>query len=172
MSISRLVVGGLLASCYTSTNSRWFRCFSHLINQHFLHGSTFTSTNHQPVQHFVPAADHRTLNQQIIIHQQSIILKVSSHTSSHIWNLIPVHVYSYISEQFYLMKNHLNHDYVKGVVAMTTQLTTKKKPMLIILAVRRVLWWANPLLSISCWEMTSPTPTNEPADRRWIQIPP
>lgn len=54
----------------------------------------------------------------------------------------------------------------RGAVAMATQLTTKKKPMLIILAVRRTLWWASPLRSISCWERTSPTPTNEPADRR------
>lgn len=49
-------------------------------------------------------------------------------------------------------------------------LTTKKKPILIILAVRRTLWLASPLLSISCWEMTSPTPTNDPGgqtgDRR------
>lgn len=34
--------------------------------------------------------------------------------------------------------------------------------MLIILAVRCTLWWASPLLSISCWEMTSPTPTRDP----------
>lgn len=43
-----------------------------------------------------------------------------------------------------------------------TLLTTKKKPMLIILAVRGTLWWANPLLSNSCWEMTSPTPIKDP----------
>ena len=34
---------------------------SHLVDQHLLHGGTFGSSDHQPVQHFVPAADHRTL---------------------------------------------------------------------------------------------------------------
>ncbi len=42
------------------------------------------------------------------------------------------------------------------------RLTTKKKPMLIILAVRFTLWLASPRRSISCWERTSPTPTREP----------
>lgn len=52
-------------------------------------------------------------------------------------------------------------------------LTTKKKPTLIILAVRCTLWWANPRLSISCWEMTSPTPTKDPGgqtgERKYTQ---
>lgn len=49
------------------------------------------------------------------------------------------------------------------VLSPPTKPTTKQNPMLIILAVRCTLWCDNPLLSISCCEMTSPTPTSEPA---------
>lgn len=36
-------------------------CLSHLVNQHFLHSSTFGSSNNQSVQNLVPAADDRAL---------------------------------------------------------------------------------------------------------------
>lgn len=39
-------------------------CASHLINQHFLQSSTFTCSNHEFVQHLVPAAYYWTLGRK------------------------------------------------------------------------------------------------------------
>lgn len=60
---------------------RWsLRCFSHLIKQHFLHGGTFSSSNHQSVQYFVPASDHWTLK-----HRVSVNSAVCPEASSACW---------------------------------------------------------------------------------------
>lgn len=106
-------------------------------------------------------------NSSIIIHSQVFLTHKQPHLEPDTCSCLQLRFTTILSHE-----ESFEPRLCQGVVAMTTQLTTKKKPMLIILAVRRVLWWANPLLSISCWEMTSPTPTNEPADRRLIQIPP
>lgn len=105
----------------------------------------------------------------IHIHTKALTCRTTS-THPHIWMLKntqhDIHTYRRVPKRFLMPWSvwfpHKNTFRLHTAGRVQRRLTTKKKPMLIILAVRGKSWWANPLLSISCWETTSPTPTKEP----------